>query len=225
MPVGLETDVVRWCVHHNMQKRHLVIGDSTTQRSIIVSDGFNLPCGAGQRSSFILPSLIPMGALRVERSRPSLTQSSLASVVATSRFGAGPLEHAIQTGSPASISLSASRRAAKCRCLPEIVPANCLNPQSNLMRQVMLRRRPIQQYGHTDRGRVLLEERGKSSKVNMYYESLLLRVRIDGPTMETHSLLEYPHVSCVRAPVSGISSFGADGPAAPRQRPCTVSQN
>ena len=51
------------------------------------------------------------------------------------------------------------------------------------------------------------------------------RVRIDGPTRETHSLLECPHVSCVRAPVAGKSSSCADSPAAPRQRPGTVSQN
>ena len=47
-------------------------------------------------------------------------------------------------------SLSPSRWTAKCRCLPETVPANCLNPRSNLMRQVMLRKRRIQQYGHLD---------------------------------------------------------------------------
>ena len=43
--------------------------------------------------------------------------------------------------------------------------------------------------------------------------------------METHSLLEYPHLSGFRAPVAGAVAFGADSPAAPRQRPATVSQN
>ena len=37
------------------------------------------------------------------------------------------------------------------------------------------------------------------------------RSRADGSAMDTHSLLEYPHVSCVRAPAAGVSSFGADG--------------
>ena len=40
------------------------------------------------------------------------------------------------------------------------------------------------------------------------------RSRVEGSTMETHSLLECPHVSGVRTPVAGV--FGADSLAAPR---------
>ena len=43
--------------------------------------------------------------------------------------------------------------------------------------------------------------------------------------MATHSLLEYSHVSCVRAPIANVSSFGADSSAAPRQRPVAVAQH
>ena len=146
-----------------------------------------------------------MGAQRVERGRPSFTRSchisggheSFRSMWSrfspqTRSVSAPALWNKRHKRAPLPVlvtpSLSSSRRAAKCRCLPETVPANCMNPQSNLMRQVMLRRRRIQQCGRLDRGRVLsvrvaghpsawsillhLQERCTSSTVNVYDESL-----------------------------------------------------
>ena len=102
----------------------------------------------------------------MERSRHSLVRPSPASAAATSRFAAcGVDPQSVSAPAlwnyrhkrappPASVtpSLSPSRRATKRRCLPETLPANNLNPQSNLMRQVGLRRRRLQQYGAPPQG-------------------------------------------------------------------------
>ena len=49
--------------------------------------------------------------------------------------------------------------------------------------------------------------------------------RIDGSAMESHSLMEYAHVSCVRAPVAGVSGCGPNSLATPRSRLDAVSLN
>ena len=49
-------------------------------------------------------------------------------------------------------SLRPSRRAAERRYLPESLPSN-LNPQSNRIRQVVMRRRRLHQNGHLNKGR------------------------------------------------------------------------
>ena len=74
----------------------------------------------------------------------------------TMGVGNCPLKQGIKREAPPPASVpprpSPCCRAAKRRCLPETLPANSPSPQSNLMRQVGLRRRRLQQYGHLDRG-------------------------------------------------------------------------
>ena len=160
------------------------------QRSVIFSDGTDLQSSVGLRFSLLLPGFESMRAWRMEWGGPSLSRPSPASVAATSRFGtcgadprlehgrcrARPLEPATQRGSSVSNGDAQSEFESSGReaALPaESLPANCLNPRSNLVRQVTLRRRRIQ-YGHLDRGRA---QRGMSSKVNVYDE----RLQLDNP--------------------------------------------
>ena len=59
----------------------------------------------------------------------------------------------LPSGTSVTPSLSSSRRAGKRRCPPESLPTSSLDPQSSPMRQVELRRRCLQQFGHLKRGR------------------------------------------------------------------------
>ena len=90
------------------QKYHS-LDNSTQRRSIIVSDGSYSLCSVGLLCSCILPSLVSMGAQRLERGRRSLTRSFPASVVATGRVE--PLLAADTIGVGAN--LEPSKRAAR----------------------------------------------------------------------------------------------------------------
>ena len=137
--------------HHNMHKRHLCHGRdiSTQQRErarfhLTRSSPAKLAatCRFGATQKRHLCHGRDISTQQRERARFHLTRSSPAKLAVTCRFGA------TQMGSSASIGeFKSSLREVP--LLGRDVPANCLNPQSNLVRLVKLRWRRIQQYGHS----------------------------------------------------------------------------
>ena len=97
----------------------------TQQR--FVSDGSNLQCSVGLRSSFILPSLLASGteqtfphAFVLYPCRPPVVSEHVEPFLApdTVDVGAGPLEQATQTGSPASVGGAQSESESSGREVP-----------------------------------------------------------------------------------------------------------
>ena len=172
--------------HHNMHKRHLVIGDAAAV-ILALSKGLSSSqmapiCGAA--SAYVLPSFCQVsyrwcpasgteqtssratvpcisGGHQSFRSMWSRSSPQTRSVSAPGLWN----KRQKRAPSPASVppSLSPSRWAAKRRCLSETLLTNCLSPQSHLMRQVELRRRRLQHHGHLDRA-VLSRELRRSSR-------------------------------------------------------------
>ena len=157
--------------HHNMHKRHLVIGDAMAVK---------LTLGKGRSSSqmapicraasaYVLasfckisyrwvasgtghtfpPATVPCISYEL---RPPVASEHVEPIFVSHTAGVStcPLEQATQTGSSASTGDDQSEPESSCR--EATLPTSSLYPQSNLIRQVGLRWRCLYQCGHLYKG-------------------------------------------------------------------------
>ena len=138
--------------HHNVHKRHLVIGDAMAVISALSkgrsssqmatfeprfarsrTDG----CPASGTRHTLDPTIVPISGAQSFQSMWSRssarTRPVLAPALCNKRHKRAPPQASVAP------NVTPNRRAAKRRCLPESLPASSLNPQPSLIRQVALR--------------------------------------------------------------------------------------